>query len=169
MFKKLISIILIVSLQSVLVADDYSAGGDFSLDNALNFHGDVNFSNFTALGAQSVLAGMDFDGDSLYEILFSIDETLAPGGLPLLNKNRIVDQVVFYNTNPNPNANPSTNLKAPVRTVPKNRGVPPGRSRTEPYPFSPDYFHISSLSVFVCLCVHVYMRVCVCMRLYVCV
>ena len=75
MFKKLISIILIVSLQSVLVADDYSAGGDFSLDNALNFNGDVNFSNFTALGAQSVLAGMDFDGDSLYEILFSIDDT----------------------------------------------------------------------------------------------
>jgi len=63
MFKKLISIILIVSLQSVLVADGYNAGGDFSLDNALNFHGDVNFSQFTALGAQSVLAGMDFDGD----------------------------------------------------------------------------------------------------------
>ena len=80
MFKKLISIILIVSLQSVLVADDYSAGGDFSLDYSLNGHGDVNFSNFTALGAQSVLAGMDFDGDSLYEILFTIDETLAPGG-----------------------------------------------------------------------------------------
>jgi len=45
MFKKLISIILIVSLQSVLVADGYNAGGDFSLDNALNFHGDVNFSH----------------------------------------------------------------------------------------------------------------------------
>ena len=80
MFKKLISIILIVSLQSVLVADDYNAGGDFTLDYSLNGHGDVNFSQFTALGAQSVLAGMDFDGDSLYEILFSIDETLAPGG-----------------------------------------------------------------------------------------
>nr|MCS5645548.1 hypothetical protein [Candidatus Neomarinimicrobiota bacterium] len=80
MFKKLISIILIVSLQSVLVADDYNVGGDFSLDYSLNGHGDVNFSNFTTLGAQSVLAGMDFDGDSLYEILFSIDETLAPGG-----------------------------------------------------------------------------------------
>ena len=80
MFKKLTSIILIVSLQSVLVADGYNAGGDFSLDYALNGHGDINFSQFTALGAQSVLAGMDFDGDSLNEILFTIDETLAPGG-----------------------------------------------------------------------------------------
>jgi len=80
MFKKLISIILFVSLQSVLVADGYNAGGDFTLDNALNFHGDLNFSQFTALGAQSVLAGMDFDGDGKKEILFTIDETLAPGG-----------------------------------------------------------------------------------------
>jgi len=80
MFKKLISIILFVSLQSVLVADGYNAGGDFTLDNALNFHGDLNFSQFTALGAQSVLAGMDFDGDGKKEILFTIDETLPPGG-----------------------------------------------------------------------------------------
>ena len=75
MFKKLTSIVLIVSLQSILVADGYNAGGDFSLDYALNGHGDINFSQFTALGAQSVLAGMDFEGDSLNEILFTVAGT----------------------------------------------------------------------------------------------
>ena len=74
MFKKLTSIILIVSLQSVLVADGYNAGGDFSLDYSLNGHGDINFSQFTALGAQSVLAGMDFDGDGKPDFEFDFDK-----------------------------------------------------------------------------------------------
>ncbi|MBT3617665.1 MAG: T9SS type A sorting domain-containing protein [Candidatus Marinimicrobia bacterium] len=80
MLNKLMTILLILSLQPTFATSGYNAAGDFSLDYSLNAHGDANFSTFTALGAQSVLAGMDFDGDSLYEILFSIDETLAPGG-----------------------------------------------------------------------------------------
>ena len=44
------------------------------------FHGDPNFSDFSVLGAQSVMAGMDFDADGNAEILFTIDETLPPGG-----------------------------------------------------------------------------------------
>ncbi len=35
---------------------------------------------FSGFGAQEALAGMDFDGDGLREILFNMDETLAPGG-----------------------------------------------------------------------------------------
>ena len=76
--KLLLSLVLMVS--SSLFAEDYRVNDDFKLDNALNFNGDANFSEFQALGAQSVLAGMDFDGDGKGEILFSIDETLAPGG-----------------------------------------------------------------------------------------
>ena len=80
MSNKLISIVLIVSLQFVFAQEGYNTNADFSLDWSLNASGDANFSDFQALGAQSVLAGMDFDGDGLHEILFSIDETLAPGG-----------------------------------------------------------------------------------------
>ena len=85
MFNKLMSIVLIVSLQFIFAQgysppEGYNPNSDFSLDWSLNAHGDANFSDFQALGAQSVLAGMDFDGDGLHEILFSIDETLAPGG-----------------------------------------------------------------------------------------
>ena len=76
--KLLLSLVLMMS--SSLFAEDYRVNDDFKLDNSLNFHGDANFSGFQALGAQSVLAGMDFDGDGKGEILFSIDETLAPGG-----------------------------------------------------------------------------------------
>ncbi len=39
-----------------------------------------NFTRGPAYGARSVKAGMDFDGDGYREILFSTDETLAPGG-----------------------------------------------------------------------------------------
>ena len=80
MSNKLMSIVLVVSLQFIFAQEGYNPNSDFSLDYTLNGHGDANFSDFQALGAQSVLAGMDFDGDGLYEILFSIDETLAPGG-----------------------------------------------------------------------------------------
>ena len=85
MLNKLMSIVLIVSLQFIFAQgysppEGYNPNSDFSLDWSLNAHGDANFSDFQALGAQSVLAGMDFDGDGLHEILFSIDETLAPGG-----------------------------------------------------------------------------------------
>ncbi len=76
--KLLLSLVLMMSHS--IFAEDYRVNDDFRLDNSLNFHGDANFSDFQALGAQSVLAGMDFDGDGKSEILFSIDETLAPGG-----------------------------------------------------------------------------------------
>ena len=88
MFNKLMSIVLVVSLQFIFAQgysppEGYNPNSDFSLDWSLNAHSGGNatfFSDFQALGAQSVLAGMDFDGDGLHEILFSIDETLAPGG-----------------------------------------------------------------------------------------
>ena len=89
MFNKLMSIVLIVSLQFIFAQgysppEGYNPNSDFSLDWSLNAHSGGNATFFSdylnSLGAQSVLAGMDFDGDSLYEILFSIDETLAPGG-----------------------------------------------------------------------------------------
>ena len=65
---------------SSVFAEDYNPGADFHVDAAWNFNGDANFSDFTVIGGHSVLAGMDFDSDSLFEVLFVIDETLAPGG-----------------------------------------------------------------------------------------
>ena len=76
MLNKLMSIVLIVSLQFIFAQgysppEGYNPNSDFSLDWSLNAHGDANFSDFQALGAQSVLAGMDFDGDSLYAVSYT--------------------------------------------------------------------------------------------------
>jgi hypothetical protein len=65
---------------TAISADDYRPGADFKIENKLMFHGDANFADFSVLGAQSVMAGMDFDGDMKGEILFTMDETLPPGG-----------------------------------------------------------------------------------------
>ena len=78
--KKMLILFLSTLLISATFAEDYHPGADFTVANKLMFHGDANFSDFSVLGAQSVMAGMDFDGDSLAEILFTIDETLPPGG-----------------------------------------------------------------------------------------
>ena len=80
MLKKLMTLVLLSATNSLFALDGYNTGRDFKIDYSINAHGDQNFADFQALGAQSVLSGMDFDGDSLYEILFNIDETLAPGG-----------------------------------------------------------------------------------------
>ncbi|SUZ80013.1 uncharacterized protein METZ01_LOCUS32867 [marine metagenome] len=83
MKKQLLLILSLFVLQTGLADESYNTNGDFTLDYSLNGHGDPNFAELldsAGLGAQSVLAGMDFDGDGLGEILFSIDETLAPGG-----------------------------------------------------------------------------------------
>ena len=74
--KKVIVSFLSVLMITALTADDYLPGADFKVENQLMFHGDANFSDFSVLGAQSVLAGMDFDGDSIPEILFTMDENL---------------------------------------------------------------------------------------------
>ena len=78
--RKMLTIFLSVFIVSAAVADGYEAGVDFRIDNELSFHGDPNFSDFSVLGAQSVMAGMDFDADGKAEILFTMDETLPPGG-----------------------------------------------------------------------------------------
>ena len=78
--KKVIVSFLSVLMITALTADDYQPGADFKVENQLMFHGDANFSDFSVLGAQSVMAGMDFDGDMKPEILFTMDETLPPGG-----------------------------------------------------------------------------------------
>ena len=78
--KRMLTFFLSVLMISAISADDYQPGADFNVENKLMFHGDANFSDFSVLGAQSVMAGMDFDGDMKYEILFTIDETLPPGG-----------------------------------------------------------------------------------------
>ena len=78
--KKMLILFLSTLLVSAIIAEDYHPGADFTVENKLMFHGDANFSDFSVLGAQSVMAGMDFDADGNAEILFTIDETLPPGG-----------------------------------------------------------------------------------------
>ena len=78
--KKMLVSFLSVLMITALTADDYHPGADFKVENQLMFHGDANFSDFSVLGAQSVMAGMDFDADGNAEILFTMDETLPPGG-----------------------------------------------------------------------------------------
>ena len=78
--RKMLTLFLSVFMISAMMADEYEAGVDFRIDNKLMFHGDANFSDFSVLGAQSVMAGMDFDADGKAEILFTMDETLPPGG-----------------------------------------------------------------------------------------
>ena len=78
--RKMLMLISSVLIFSFAFAEDYNPGADFHVDAAWNFNGDANFSDFTVIGGHSVLAGMDFDSDSLFEVLFVIDETLAPGG-----------------------------------------------------------------------------------------
>ena len=67
--KRMLTFFLSVLMVSAVFADEYQAGADFHIANKLMFHGDPNFSDFSVLGAQSVMAGMDFDGDMKYEIL----------------------------------------------------------------------------------------------------
>ena len=78
--KRTITFFISALMITAISADDYEPGGDFKVENKLSFHGDANFTDFSVLGAQSVMAGMDFDGDMKPEILFTMDETLPPGG-----------------------------------------------------------------------------------------
>ena len=78
--RKMLMLFASLFIVSSVFAEDYNPGADFHVDAAWNFNGDANFSDFTVIGGHSVLAGMDFDSDSLFEVLFVIDETLAPGG-----------------------------------------------------------------------------------------
>jgi flagellar hook assembly protein FlgD len=78
--KKTLTFFFSALMITAIFAEDYQAGADFKIENKLMFHGDANFSDFSVLGAQSVMAGMDFDGDGNSEILFTMDETLPPGG-----------------------------------------------------------------------------------------
>ena len=72
MLNKLMPVLFIVSLQSAFATEGYNAGGDFDLDFSLNGNGNTLFAPFASLGTGQVMAGMDFDGDSLFEILFSV-------------------------------------------------------------------------------------------------
>ena len=85
--RKMLVLLTSVLFITSVYAEEFTPGADFSIDNVLNFTGNSNFTDFTpnaaggyALGAGSVFSGLDFDGDSLFEILFSIDESLPPGG-----------------------------------------------------------------------------------------
>ena len=85
--KKVIMLLIAFLFTTSVYAEEFTPGADFSIDNVLNFTGNSDFTDFTtsdlgayALGAGSVFSGLDFDGDSLFEILFSIDESLPPGG-----------------------------------------------------------------------------------------
>ena len=78
--RKMLIILTSVLFITSVYAEDYIPSAVFDVDSEWNFNGDANFSDFTVIGGHSVLAGMDFDGDSLFEVLFVIDETLAPGG-----------------------------------------------------------------------------------------
>ncbi|MEX0748063.1 MAG: VCBS repeat-containing protein, partial [Rhodothermales bacterium] len=59
----------------------FTTNGDAELVWSLDprEHPDL-FPRGPAFGARSVFTGMDFDGDGNKEILFTTDETLAPGG-----------------------------------------------------------------------------------------
>ena len=78
--KRMLAFLLSALMITAISADDYRPGADFKIENKLMFHGDANFADFSVLGAQSVMAGMDFDSDMKGEILFTMDETLPPGG-----------------------------------------------------------------------------------------
>tara|TARA_B110000263_G_scaffold192399_1_gene170386 strand:+ start:131 stop:3355 length:3225 start_codon:yes stop_codon:yes gene_type:complete len=86
--KKVIMLLIAFLFTTSVYAEDYIPSAVFEVDGEWNFTNDANFSDFTVnattgdrtLGGHSVLAGMDFDSDSLFEVLFVIDETLAPGG-----------------------------------------------------------------------------------------
>lgn len=56
-----------------------TASNGFSVAWSLDPTGNALFP-FSGYGSQDVRAGMDFDGDGKREILFNMDETLAPGG-----------------------------------------------------------------------------------------
>ncbi|HIC38101.1 MAG TPA: T9SS type A sorting domain-containing protein [Candidatus Marinimicrobia bacterium] len=77
--RYLTSGIMLFSLIALPLQAQNAADG-FSVSWTLDATTDANLFPFSGFGAQSVLAGMDFDGDGRREILFSMDETLAPGG-----------------------------------------------------------------------------------------
>ena len=60
----------------------YNAGNGFRVSWSLDANEFPTLFPFTGLGAQSVLAGMDFDNDGNREILFNIDETISGGPDP---------------------------------------------------------------------------------------
>ncbi|MBT8400181.1 MAG: VCBS repeat-containing protein [Rhodothermia bacterium] len=67
--------IVVLELKPFRVHSDYQMA--WSLDPRSD---NVLFPRGPAFGARSVLAGMDLDNDGNKEILFTTDETLAPGG-----------------------------------------------------------------------------------------
>lgn len=58
----------------------YNTSAGFNLAWSLDPTTDPNFVTRDGYGARSVQVGMDFDRDGHREILFTMDETLAPGG-----------------------------------------------------------------------------------------
>jgi hypothetical protein len=78
--NRMLTFLISALMVTAAFAQDYRPGADFKIANKLMFHGDPNFSDLGFLGAQSVMSGMDFDGDMKSEILFTMDETLVPNG-----------------------------------------------------------------------------------------
>ncbi len=74
--------LLALTLPAVPAIAQYEAGDDYSISWTLDPRSDTDlFSHGNdGYGARSVLVGMDFDNDGNKEILFTTDETLAPGG-----------------------------------------------------------------------------------------
>ncbi len=72
--------LLLFSMIALPLHGQYNASEGFSVSWSLDITNDATLYPFAGFGAQSVLAGMDFDGDGRREILFNTDETLAPGG-----------------------------------------------------------------------------------------
>ena len=77
-FVVLLSAVMIFGILPTTVSGQPSNG--FTTSWSLDPNDATDLFPFAGFGAQSVLAGMDFDGDGHREILFSMDETLAPGG-----------------------------------------------------------------------------------------
>ena len=77
-FVATLSAVLVLGIMPTTVFAQASNGFTTSWSLDPNDHADI--FPFAGFGAQSVQAGMDFDGDGRREILFSMDETLAPGG-----------------------------------------------------------------------------------------
>ncbi len=73
--------LIFVMLGSNDVLAQYNPGPGFKVAWTLDPRSDpANFTPGPAFGANGVLAGMDLDRDGRREILFTTDETLAPGG-----------------------------------------------------------------------------------------
>lgn len=78
--KYCMTVLMLFCIVVLPLQAQYNASGGFNVSWSLDPTSQTELFPFSGFGAQDVLAGMDFDGDGRREVLFNMDETLAPGG-----------------------------------------------------------------------------------------